>query len=143
MSQPFTNISQANERIQALEASLHALVKGRREYMETTEHYRRWHTDETARYRKIASDATEKLFRQYREYASLLLVVQSVESVLATHRQLIQAPSSDNNSNIPAAVDACLLNTSSIQTERTLQEMLDHMANTCKDAGLPVEPDMA
>lgn len=130
-----TDLAEANRRIQELSRLLRVFHQQKQDYINTSEAYNRFHSSETARYRKIASDATEKLFRQYRESARMQVIIMQIQALLASSST--SDPPADSG-NIPAAVDSCLGNAASLQTERELQKILEHLTNVCKDAGLPV-----
>ena len=133
--EPYTNLDAANLRIQSLETFIRNEGEHRRKLIGSTEHSLQWHRDETARYRKIATDSTDRLFRQYREFTALKFALGQIESVLTTRPALDRV-----NDNVPAAVDSCLNNTASLQTEQTMHDMVNHLAAACMDAGLPVQP---
>ncbi len=128
-----TDLAEANLRIQELSRLLRVFHQQKQDYINTSEAYIRFHSSETARYRKIASDATERLFLQYRESTRMQVIIMQIQALLASN----SAPPADAG-NIPAAVDSCLGNAASLQTERELQKILEHLTNVCKDAGLPV-----
>ena len=134
--EPYTDIDAANLRILSLERFIHNEGDHRRKLIGSTEESLQWHRGETARYRKIASDSTDRLFRQYREFTGLKFTLEQIESVLATRPPLDRV-----GDNVPAAVDSCLNNTASLQTEQALHEMVDHLAAACMGAGLPVQPE--
>ena len=140
---PYTDIDLANARILTLESFIHNEASHRATLIKSTNSSIEWHKTEIARYRKIASDATDRLFQQHREFVLHKHAVDQIANVL-----LANSPAT--NPIDPGMMDAAknsLSHEASLENEARLDkvraaamdDMVEYMQFSCSDAGLPVE----
>jgi hypothetical protein len=144
-TEAYTDLDLANARILELERFVRNEFESRKALMRATTASDQWHNTETARYRKIASDATDHRVQQHRDY---VLHKQAIA-------QITQALLDNNPATEPIDQDMLESVKRSLEHEKSLdmegyhkrqrasamEDMLHYLQFTCEDAGLPVEPD--